>query len=144
MLAMQKICLLCPRLFCVVLHCELELRDQGRGVNMIMSHFTCKRTELASMLDDIFFKGLLAAPVPPACTRIRSTLLTAELRNLYGPGVATALQTPPVVSASLATDSAATRASSPCLEKLNRTDQQTTVFVNLRRALDIQQALVRS
>ncbi|KAG1792844.1 uncharacterized protein BJ212DRAFT_1307287 [Suillus subaureus] len=120
MLAMQKICLLCPRLFCVVLHCELELRDQS-------------------------LQGLLAAPVPPACmARIRSTLLIVELQNLYGPGMATALHTPPVVSASLATDSAATRASSPCLEKLNRTDQQTTVFVNLRRALDIQQALVGS
>ncbi|KAG1755667.1 hypothetical protein EDB19DRAFT_422258 [Suillus lakei] len=63
------------------------------------------------MSDDILFTSLLTAPVPPACTRTRGTLLAAEFQKLYGPEVATALHTPPIISASLTINSAATRAS---------------------------------
>ena len=37
MLAMQRMCLLCPRLFCVMLHCELELKDQMREIRNVVS-----------------------------------------------------------------------------------------------------------
>ncbi|KAG1851903.1 hypothetical protein F4604DRAFT_1806246 [Suillus subluteus] len=52
------------------------------------------------MSDDILFKSLLTASVPPARTRSRGTLLVAEFQNLYGLEVATALRTPPIISAS--------------------------------------------
>ncbi|KAG1856718.1 hypothetical protein F4604DRAFT_1797451 [Suillus subluteus] len=97
MLAVQKICLLCPRLSCVVLHGVLVLKDPTREiknavtVDGIVSHFASRRTELASMSDDILFKSLLTASVPPACTRSRGTLLAAEFQNLYGLNLATTL-----------------------------------------------------
>ncbi|KAG1779785.1 hypothetical protein EV702DRAFT_1086513 [Suillus placidus] len=71
-----------------------------------MSHFSTNHTKFTGMLDDVLFKSLLMAPVPPACTTW-CTLLAAEFQNLYGPEVATALRTPPVISASLVIDSAA-------------------------------------
>ncbi|KAG1737048.1 hypothetical protein EDB19DRAFT_1910051 [Suillus lakei] len=81
-------------------------------------------------------------PVPPGCTATRGTLLAAEFHNLYGPEVATALRTPPVISVSLAIDSAAMRASEAMslpwisasidditsrLEKLRRSDVQLCI-----------------
>ncbi|KAG1903712.1 uncharacterized protein F5891DRAFT_1276393, partial [Suillus fuscotomentosus] len=94
------------------------------------------------MSDDILVKSLLTAPVPPACRRTWGTLLAAEFQNLYGPEVATALHTPPVISASLAIDSASTQVSEAMslpwisasvddlarhLEKLNCTDIKTCI-----------------
>ncbi|KAG1905577.1 uncharacterized protein F5891DRAFT_1170541 [Suillus fuscotomentosus] len=103
------------------------------------------------MSDDILVKSLLTAPVPPACRRTRGTLLAAEFQKLYGPEVATALHTPPVISASLAIDSAATQVSEAMslpwisasiddlarhLEKLNRTDGSSRhVFIDLHHAV---------
>ncbi|KAG1854292.1 hypothetical protein F4604DRAFT_1686129 [Suillus subluteus] len=43
------------------------------------------------MSDDILFKSLLTASVPPACARSRGTLFAAEFQNLYGLNLATAL-----------------------------------------------------
>ncbi|KAG1863776.1 hypothetical protein F4604DRAFT_1784930 [Suillus subluteus] len=63
------------------------------------------------MSDDIFFKSLLTTSVPPARTRSRGTLLVAEFQNLYGLEVATALRTPPIISASPALDPAAVQLS---------------------------------
>ncbi|KAG1863127.1 hypothetical protein F4604DRAFT_1785458 [Suillus subluteus] len=84
-----------------------DTRNKERSVDAIVSHFASRRTELASISDDILFKSLLTASVPPACTRSRGTLLAAEFQNLYGLEVATALHTPPIISASPALDPAA-------------------------------------
>ncbi|KAG1864828.1 hypothetical protein F4604DRAFT_1905289 [Suillus subluteus] len=87
-------------------------------------------------------ESLLTASVPPACTRSRGTLLAAEFQNLYGLKVATALRTPPVISAP-PLDPAAVQASKAMslqwisasvddparrLEKLKRTDIQTSLI----------------
>ncbi|KAG1873620.1 hypothetical protein DFJ58DRAFT_759273 [Suillus subalutaceus] len=77
-----------------------DARNKERSVDAIVSHFASRRTELASMSDDILFKSLLTASVPPACTRSRGTLLAAEFQNLYGLNLATTLVgTPPIISA---------------------------------------------
>ncbi|KAG1817473.1 hypothetical protein DFJ58DRAFT_833431 [Suillus subalutaceus] len=68
-----------------------DARNKERSVDAIVSHFASRRTELASMSDDILFKSLLTASVPPACTRSRGTLLAAEFQNLYGLNLATTL-----------------------------------------------------
>ncbi|KAG1863882.1 hypothetical protein F4604DRAFT_2028772 [Suillus subluteus] len=119
-----------------------DARNKECSVDAIVSHFASRHTELASMSDDILFKSLLTASVPPACTRSRGTLLAAEFQNLYGPEVATALRTPPVISSSPALDSAAMQASKGMslpwisasvddlarhLKKLKRTDIQTCI-----------------
>ncbi|KAG1836075.1 hypothetical protein DFJ58DRAFT_749929 [Suillus subalutaceus] len=88
-----------------------DARNKERSVDAIVSHFASRRTELASMSDDILFKSLLTASVPPACTRSRGTLLAAEFQNLYGLNLATTLW----ISASV--DDIPRR-----LEKLKRTD----------------------
>jgi hypothetical protein len=74
-----------------------DAQNKGCSVNAIVSHFTSRRTELASMSDDLLFKGLLTVSVPPACARSCGTLLAAEFQNLYGMEVATVLCTPPVI-----------------------------------------------
>ncbi|KAG1883069.1 hypothetical protein F4604DRAFT_1740639 [Suillus subluteus] len=96
-----------------------DARNKERSVDAIVSHFASRRTELASISDDILFKSLLTASVPPACTRSRGTLLVAEFQNLYGLEVATALRTPPIISASPALDPAAVQVSKPCLYSLS-------------------------
>ncbi|KAG1847164.1 hypothetical protein DFJ58DRAFT_798273 [Suillus subalutaceus] len=99
MLAVQKICLLCPRLFCVVLHGVLVRKDLTREIKNAVAR------------KHVLFKILLTASVPPACTRSRGTLLAAEFQNLYGLNLATAVW----ISASV--DDIPRR-----LEKLKRTD----------------------
>ncbi|KAG2151189.1 uncharacterized protein EDB93DRAFT_300919 [Suillus bovinus] len=120
----------------------------GKKIYLLCLRLYCEnpcfvlRTKFSSMSDDILFESLSTVPVPPGCATTRGTLLAAEFHNLYGPEVATALRTPPVISVSLAIDSAAMRASEAMsllwisasvddltsrLEKLRRTDVQLCI-----------------